>query len=335
MQHIFTFFLFIALTAPGFGQSSRTELPSPGTAGSSTAFPGNFPSVFIPSQSTESAAPDYGSFIAAGDYYFRQKRYPEAIEQYDKALQQQAEQYPKDQILRAKALQAYEEREKAFRTAAQKSSEASRIPQSEFVSRVLSENHWKNAALVCDVTSSMNSYNNQLLSWLGNQLAAKDSSVMRIVLFNDLDHLSKSHHDPATAPGLYSFTPTTSNDAAERIREAAADCNGGDVSENNVLALLRAQQDAPACEQLIMINDNNVPWDFFLASRITRPVHIIVCGPPAALEVCYLNLARSTKGSVHFNGRSYTGLESYTEGGELAVDNTIYVIRGGEFARLR
>lgn len=327
MKALFTLFSLAAVVISGYAQTPRQNLPVPTTGRTNIPFPAvRFPTVFNPT--TETKAPDFKQLVATGDYYFNQKRYGDAIDNYTKALDLQEDQHSKDQLLRAEALQAKEEKEKALRTEEERKAEATRIPQAEFVSRTLTDNTWKNAALVCDVTGSVDKYNDQVLAWLKPRLAAGDSSIQHVVLFNDNDN-----HDLNVPRGLYSFKPTTYEDAVQRVRTAEKEGSGGDVQENNIQALLRAQQDAPMCESLIMINDNNEPWDFSLASQVTKPVHMLVCGPPAALEAAFLNLARMTKGSVHFNGRSYTGLDAYTEGEQLKVDNTMYVVRDGKFVR--
>lgn len=331
MKALFTLFSLVAVVTYGYAQTPREGLPVPTTGGTNIPFPAiRFPTVFNPtSENPEAKAPDFKQLVATGDYFFNQKRYGDAIDNYTKALEQHGDQYAKDQLLRANALKSREEKEITLRTEEERKAEAARIPQEVFVSRTLTDNTWKNAALVCDVTGSMDKYNNQVLTWLKSRLAANDSSIRQVVLFNDNDK-----HDLNIPRGLYSFKPTTYEDAVQRVRTAEKEGNGGDVQENNIQALLRAQQDAPTCESLIMINDNNEPWDFSLASQVTKPVHILVCGPPAALEAAFLNLARMTKGSVHFNGRSYTGLDAYAEGESLKVDNTMYVVRDGKFVRV-
>lgn len=329
MKAFFTLFSFTAVITASLAQNPRQGLPTPTTGRTTIPVPTtHFPTVFNPSSTTTTSAPDYKQLVATGDYYLNQKRYDDAIDNYTKALAQQDDQYPKDQIQRAKAQQAHEKKELALRTEEERIADLNRIPQDVFVSRTLTDNNWKNAVLVCDVTGSMNKYNNQVLTWLKSRLETGDSSIRRVVLFNDNDN-----HDLDISRGLYSFQPTTYEDAVKRVRTAEKEGSGGDVNENNIQALLRAQTDSPSCESLIMIHDNNKPWDFELASQVTKPVHMLVCGPPAALEVAYLNLARMTKGTVHFNGKTYTGLDTYTEGMTLKVDNTTYKLQDNSFVR--
>lgn len=327
----------IALITTGFSlaQSPRepiltTSNPSP--SGSSVPVL-RFP-VGLVQQHHEATVPDYDQLIATADYLFYQKRYPDAITAYEKARTQRDEQYTYDQLIRAKALQAREEKEKAFEAELFKEREAQRIPQKQFIQRTLTQNNWQKIAVVCDVTGSMNDYNNQLVEWIEVRLLSRDTNILRVVLFNDNDNRSKNITDPGVASGLYSFVPESGEQIKAEIRTAQKESSGGDVQENNITALLRAQMDCPSCESLVMINDNNEPWDISEASKVTKPVHIIVCGPYAALEASFLNLARSTKGSVHFNGLNYMNLADYKEGETLQVERTNYVLQGGKFRRL-
>lgn len=332
MKALFALFSFAAVITAGYAQSPRQGLP-PSGGRTTTSFPGtHFPTVFTPLQQA-AAAPDYQQLVATGDYYFNQKRYGEAIDHYTKALEQRQEQYPKDQILRAQAQQAREEKDKALRTEEEKKADAARIPQTEFIPSILTINDWKNAVLVCDVTGSMGKYNDQVMAWLKGHIAANDSAVRRIVLFNDGDGRKDNSKEIGATGGLYSFVPTTIEAAEEEVRIASRAGNGGDFPENNIEALLKAQADSPSCDHLIMIADNSSPRDIALASQVTKPVHILICGTSGALETAYLNLARMTKGSVHFNGKSYTGLDTYAEGATLKVDNTLYSVRDGVFVR--
>lgn len=334
MKTIYTF--SIALFTVGFSlaQSPRETNPP-----ASTPLPtGSVPVLRFPvglvQQHDETATPDYDQLVATADYLFYQKRYSDAIAQYEKARVQRTDEYTYDQLIRAKALMAKAEKERALEAELFKEREAQRIPQNQFVQRTLTQNNWQKIAVVCDVTGSMNEYNDQLVEWIQVRLSARDTNIQRVILFNDNDNRRKNITDPAVASGLYSFVPESGEQIKAEIRTARKESSGGDVQENNITALLRAQMDCPSCESLVMINDNNEPWDIAEASKVTKPVHIIVCGPSAALEESFLNLARSTKGSVHFNGLSYTNLADYKEGETLQVERTNYTVQSGKFRRV-
>ncbi len=205
-------------------------------------------------------------------------------------------------------------------------------PQGRIVSETLEKNNWKHAALVCDVTGSMAPYNAQVLLWIKNRLAKKDTSVVRIVLFNDGDGKKNVGKRVGSTGGLYSFKPTTIDAFTQQLTTAMKAGDGGDLPENNVEALLKAQADCPWCENLVMIADNfATPRDLSLAGNITKPVQIIVCGNSPVLNDVWLNLARLTKGSVTFGNRLYANLHTYEEGATLQVGKQIFVVRKGRF----
>jgi len=205
-------------------------------------------------------------------------------------------------------------------------------PQSKFVSETLAKNNWKNAALVCDVTASMAPYSAQLLSWLKNQFTAKDTAVVRYVFFNDGNNRKDISKRTGTTGGLYSFRPASFDDVLDQLGSAMRAGTGGDLPENNVEALLKAEADCPYCESLIMIADNYAtPRDLSLAVQLTKPVNIIVCGASPALNEAYLNLARTTKGTLHFNNKSYGNLHTYEEGSTLQVGKEVFFVKGGKF----
>jgi|GEM_PF-5844348 len=300
-----------------------TPIPAPAPKPTPTPFPTQLPTVFRPAP-PKVAPLSYDQLITQGDQYFNNKQFKAAIQHYEQAIAQRPEQYPKDQMLRAQAQQARLDKDAALQKEAYVMSENVRLMQSQFVSRTLVNNNWTNAAVVCDVTGSMTSYYDQLLLWL-RKFPEGDSSLPHIVLFNDTDKNSTK--------GLYSFKPTTYAETKSMVHKAATSGSGGGAEENNIHALLKAQEDCPSAESLVMINDNNIPWDFFMAHLVEKPVHIMVCGDPHILEVAYLNLARMTKGSVHVGDQNYTALESYGEGATLSYKKTVYTVRNGEFVR--
>jgi hypothetical protein len=393
MKALFTLFSLAFMT---IGHAQRNDLPAPGSRLPNGSIPARrIPSVFAPASKPESA-PNYEQLIITGDRYFNEKNYALAIEKYNKALYLRQEEYPKDQIQRAKALQdrarkdqalqaedareakitaeyersiaeadqhfkahAYQEaiydyeqaltlrqekypetqihRAKAelvsveqARVEKDKASKAEQKAEKpsgyhEFVVRTLETNRWTEAALVCDISPSLENYNAAVLAWVKTLLEAKDTSIRQVVYFGDSEKIEQS------SKGLFSFKPSTYEDAVQRMQTAKEQSSGGDYNENNIHALLKAQSDTPSGECLIMICDNYTPWDYYLAYQVTKPVHIILCGYVAYVDPTYLNLARTTKGSIHLNGDSYTGLDTYTEGMILKVGLYKFMIRDNQF----
>jgi|GEM_PF-508096 len=205
-------------------------------------------------------------------------------------------------------------------------------PQGKFVAETLAKNKWKNAVLVCDVTGSMAPYNAQMLSWLKNQFTAKDTAIVRFVFFNDGNNRKDISKRIGMTGGLYSFKPATFDEVLQQLGTAMKAGGGGDLDENNLEALLKAEADCPSCECTVMIADNYAtPRDLSLTDKLTKPVNIIVCGNGPILNEAYLDLARATKGSVQFGGKSYTNLHTFEEGSTLQVAKSIFTVKKGKF----
>ena len=279
---------------------------------------------------------DYERCIADADKYFNVQDYQPALINYEQALTLRQEQYPKDQIQRIKTEQARVEKETAQKAEAerkaieeQKAKTEQKVKQPsgyhDFVIKALETNRWTEAALVCDISPSLESYNTTVLGWVKSLLEAKDTSIRQVVYFGDSEKIEQS------SKGLFSFKPSTYEDAVQRMETAKAQSSGGDYNENNIHALLKAQADAPDSKCLIMINDNYRPWDYYLADQITKPVHIILCGYVNYVDVTYINLARTTKGSIHVNGNSYTGLDTYTEGMTIKIGLSTFIVQNNQF----
>ena len=76
--------------------------------------------------------------------------------------------------------------------------------------------------------------------------------------------------------------------------------SGGDIPENNIEAMLKAAQEYPDFQEMILIADNNACIrDYIISDSIRWPLRIILCGTKNGINPMYLNLALKTKGSIH------------------------------------
>lgn len=207
-------------------------------------------------------------------------------------------------------------------------------PQGKFVSETLAKNTWKHTVLVCDVTGSMAPYNAQVLDYLRNQFTKKDTSIVRYIFFNDGDNRKDITKRTGHVGGIYSEKAATLDEVITLMSKAMRAGTGGDLPENVVEALLRAESDCTYCESTVLIADNMAsPRDMSLMIDLKKPVHIIVCGTSPVLNADYLNLARITKGTLHFNNKDYTNLHTYEEGATVQVGKEIFVMKSGRFVR--
>lgn len=202
------------------------------------------------------------------------------------------------------------------------------------IAETMARYNWNNTVLVCDVTGSMAPYNVQVMEILKNSFIKKDTAFRAVVYFNDGDNKSDKSKKVGAVGGVYVCQPTTFDEAFESLIKAMNAGNGGDVQENNVEALLKAEAACPTCTATVLIADNYAsPRDMSLATGLTKPVRIIVCGTSPILNEQYLNLARITKGSVYFNNKEIKDIHLFEDGATVQVGKETYVLKGGKFFR--
>jgi hypothetical protein len=204
------------------------------------------------------------------------------------------------------------------------------IPDSTLLAVFNRYRQWDSITLVVDITGSMSPYTSQLLLWF--KLNAEKRYVKRFVLFNDGNNKSDNQKPIGRTGGLYAVTHTNPEVVIDETLKAMSKGSGGDAPENNCEALLMAQQQDPRVKEIVMIADN---WagvrDLSLVNRITKPVHVIVCGVYGdSFHTDYLNIARATGGSVHSLTRDIDYLSSISEGSLIKLGETTYVVREGK-----
>jgi len=199
---------------------------------------------------------------------------------------------------------------------------------------ILKRNHWKSSALVVDVTGSMAPYSAQVLDYLRLTLLNKDTSIQNIVFFNDGNKKSDRSKKVGEVGGVYVYPATTPDDALNQMLRVMQAGDGGDIQENNIEALLRAQDSCTTCTDLVLIADNMAtPRDLSLLSQVRLPVHVVVCGSSSILNENYLDIARKTKGTLHINNKDLVGLYLFEEGATVQVGKETYVLKNNHFVR--
>jgi hypothetical protein len=110
--------------------------------------------------------------------------------------------------------------------------------------------------------------------------------------------------------------------------------DGGDLPENNVEALLKAEQLNPGGE-LVLIADNWAsPRDLSECDKINSPVHVILCSARSGVNPDYLFLARVTNGSVHTRDEDITNLGSMKEGEQVKIGIQTFFLHDDHFIPL-
>ena len=201
------------------------------------------------------------------------------------------------------------------------------------VAHVMQRNaSWDNV-MVVDVTGSMTPYVSQYMKWL--RLKFNKSENQSFVFFNDgNDNLSRFNPKKiGSTGGLYPISNYSSQYGFNKIRQtlekAMMNGNGGDCPENNIEALLLAEQKYPYAKNIVMVADNfATPRDMRLVKKLTKPVNVILCGvKDSNVNTAYVNLAFKTKGSVHTIEQSLDELYKLKEGEEFDFMGKIYVVQ--------
>lgn len=200
------------------------------------------------------------------------------------------------------------------------------------VMTVLRRNTWNNFMLVCDVTGSMSPYTAQIFASLPPVI--ENRRCKGFLFFNDGDRKTTGDKRMLHAGGLYATTVMRLDSVYYTARKCMNNGDGGDLPENNVEALLKAEQINPGGE-LVLIADNWAsPRDLQECDKINSPVHIILCGAHGGVNPDYLFLGRVTNGSVHTRDHDITNLGSMKEGDDVKIGNQTFLLHDDHFIPL-
>jgi len=190
---------------------------------------------------------------------------------------------------------------------------------------------WQNFAVVTDVTGSMSPYIAQVFVWLKQQ--TENNNAKYFVFFNDGDNKESRKKKPLETGGVYG----TTNKGLETVMQTAARCmqngsGGGERQENDVEAILLAQQEYEDAKEIILVADNFESMrDYKNIDRIKKPVRIIACGVKNRINIEYLDLARITKGSVHTKTEDVYDLDKVKQGQQITIAGERYIFDNGRF----
>ncbi|MBI3233662.1 MAG: hypothetical protein HYZ42_06410 [Bacteroidetes bacterium] len=157
---------------------------------------------------------------------------------------------------------------------------------------------WKKSLVVMDWTSSMYPYGASVVLW--HSLHYNKSGIKFYTFFNDGDNKPEYAKTLGNAGGIYHAKADNLDEVIKLFKYVMSKGTGGDISENDMEALLKAMREYPDFNEIILIADNNACIrDFVLSDSINVPVKIILCGTQNGINPAYLNLAAKTKGSLH------------------------------------
>ncbi len=195
------------------------------------------------------------------------------------------------------------------------------------VSDVFDRNDWVNMLVVTDLTGSMSPYAAQLILWL--KLNAIEDRIKQYVFFNDGNTLPDDRKEIGHTGGLYEIRSKDYSVIESLALRCMRSGHGGDGQENDLEAVLHGVSICEDCEHLILIADNFSPVrDMALLEQIKKPVKIILCGvsEETGINVEYLNIARSTGGSIHLMEQDLYNLIELNEGESIKIGGRTYIV---------
>ncbi|MCZ2355449.1 MAG: hypothetical protein LC115_01980 [Bacteroidia bacterium] len=207
--------------------------------------------------------------------------------------------------------------------------------EDDAVEKVFNRNkQWKIKTIVCDVTGSMGPFMDQLVSWFNAHYNA--DIPMNIVLFNDGDAKPQEQKIVGQTGGIYFCANCTPQSLKQTILKAMDAGYGGDSPENDVEALLAAQEKFPDSAELFLVADAYTDFrDISLIPKLLKPVRVILCGAYYSVEPVYLELAAKTKGSVHTIDKDYLDLIKLGANNQISIAKQLFQLVSGTYKEVK
>jgi len=191
------------------------------------------------------------------------------------------------------------------------------------VSLKMSDNHTDNV-LVEDVTGSMYPYILQTFLW--RRLYISKANLRNFVFFNDGDRTPDRSKIIGNTKGIYSISTDSILEVEELVYATMSKGDGGDSPENNIEALIYAQEKFPD-KNLVMIADNNaLVKDISLLNKVTKPVHVILCGAHRGVMANYIMIASQTGGKLTTIEKTYYDLKNIKQGDKITIGGQTFVM---------
>jgi hypothetical protein len=195
---------------------------------------------------------------------------------------------------------------------------------------------WTQKVIVTDVTGSMFPYMKELATWQALGLMKEEKNTY--LFFNDGDDTPDRAKIIGKTGGIYTTQSAITDTIIQLMYEAMDNGNGGDFPENNIEALIEAQKYAESPAELIMVADNfSAIKDMVLLPKLTKPVHIILCGVNkySGIHPDYLWLAYKTKGSIHTIEEDIMDIGKTVEGKTITIKGRVYQLLNNRFFEIK
>ncbi|WMX16989.1 hypothetical protein [Aureispira sp. CCB-E] len=204
---------------------------------------------------------------------------------------------------------------------------------------------FKHKIVVTDITGSMYGYTEQVILW--HALNFMENEDKKYLFFNDGDNKSTSQKRIGSTGGFYFCQGQIKdfNTIINTMRKGMRNGGGGEYPENDVEALLAAQDKRKKYDEVFLIADNYSPIrDLELMHQLKVPIRIILCGvedggssfwgkQEKIINEEYLNLAHATNGSIHLIKQDIFDLAKTQEGESITIKGQKFDFINGRFVR--
>ncbi len=156
--------------------------------------------------------------------------------------------------------------------------------------------------LVCDLTASMYGHILQVILWQ----IRENKRIKGIICYNDGDSLPNNQKKLGSTGGIYYIENKNLDYILSEMDKVIAAGDGNDLPENNIEALLYAQNRFPGLPIIHITDARPNIRDIALMDQIKSPLKIILArtdGYWSNINPDYISLAIKTKGSLHYGDK--------------------------------
>jgi hypothetical protein len=185
---------------------------------------------------------------------------------------------------------------------------------------------WKQVTIVADWTGSMYPYAGQVMRW--HKMNMDRQLIAHMVLFNDGDDFNRGGKAKVlgAAGGMYYPDPNNLDDFLDKVKVAINNGDGGESEENDLEALVDAQNKYPETTDLVLVADNSGVRDMELLPKVTKRVHVILVNGGWVKD--YIKIAQLTGGTITTNGECLDfSKDVVTAEGTVMLNGLVYKVK--------
>lgn len=186
----------------------------------------------------------------------------------------------------------------------------------------------ESTALIMDVTASMGPYIADMLEYIKGNL----KSIEHFYFFNDGDNSEDYKKEIGKTGGVYSVKNSNFDEILMHVFATMEKGVGGDIPENDIEAIVKAQNENPQIQKIILAADNFAfPRDIELMSEVKKPLLIILCGSQGRINPLWLTFAKKHKAQLAVQGAFLPSFPALNEGDVFKIRAESYVWKNNTF----